>query len=453
VFRDNAKICIPHALAVGIFLIAALAVSPILPASPSLPASPIPTASPSPAASPAIASEEYRTPRAGEKTVIEVFGRKIEIPERDRSRLLAISLGISYFSPKVGDERFYPFGAFYYRNNWVKNRRRLRSVIAGLYNEIEYYEGTWNDSGLEAVAMWENQTLPIPSAEVIEGHRLDDTEIYWGYLRGGIGIGWRRVIPPYHVDNDLRVMVLYEPGYLYFKRADETGPDFVIPPDIFEHRIHIRFRADGMERNLLGLRHAGWAGGVDAVFGRRDRWRDHCYNGQLLRRNTRDYVTLTSYITLALGIPGLSERHRVVLTCHLGWAPDENLDRYSALRLGGGPIGDESEALSRHPIPGATFDEYLADRYAYGTAEYRFEVFPFLFLFLRGTFGYIRRCQIDENKVIRADDDHFAAVDTAVMSGFLWDSVLCVKYAYDWGVVRTERRGGHNVILSWSKSF
>jgi hypothetical protein len=394
----------------------------------------------------------YRTPRAGEAATFLLGERLVEVPGRDRASQRALNLGLSYYVPGIDHGDLIPFGALYFRELPEGGRHRLRAILAGVHNEIDAGAG-FGDGGWQLALTFENHTIPAPSAEIIEGHRLDGTSIRWGYLRGGSGLAWRLPIAPGAVENELRLELLGESGYLYFHHTHETAPNYLIPPDTMEYRLHFRLRLDALERNLLELRHAGWAGGLDAVLGHREEWRDHSYDGQVTADDTRTYFAIKGFLTLAGGLPALSERHRLCGAIHFGYARRYGLDRFSALRIGGGPSGDEAEALSRLPVPGALFDEFLTDHHAYGTIEYRYEIYPFLYLHLAGTAGYMRRFHINANRELSRVGDFLGVVSAMVTTGFLWESLLVVEYAYNWGVIRTEGRGDHNILASWSKSF
>lgn len=405
-----------------------------------------------------VGEEKYRTPRAGERLrgTFPLFGFELDIPARDRSKVSALNLGVAVYQPKVGEDAFIPFGAYYYTDSWEEHRRRLRAIFVGVVNYVDFFEGSWNDTGIELTASWENYTLPIPSSLIIEDEELEDSEIYWGYLRAGFGLGWRGKIAPWQFDNNIAIHFLYEPGLLYFDDTKKTAPNYIVPSTTYEDRYHIRLRIDALERNIMELRHSGWAGGIDAIRGHRYNWKDHDFNGSFREKDTQTYYLVSAYVTWAGGPDFLSERHRFITSLYGAFSPDDGLDRYSALRLGGGPSGDESEALSRSPIPGMRFDEFIVSRYLLFSLEYRFELLFFLYLHVKGSIGVLRRMELKDNEteVALSKNEWIGSVGMALTSGFIWDSQIYLEYVSERGMFRgKERQQGHNVMLSWAKSF
>jgi hypothetical protein len=47
-------------------------------------------------------TDTYRTPRAGEALELEIFGRHVSVPERDRSHINAVNLGSVIVTPNIG---------------------------------------------------------------------------------------------------------------------------------------------------------------------------------------------------------------------------------------------------------------------------------------------------------------------------------------------------------------
>lgn len=399
---------------------------------------------------------EYRTPRAGRQLDTTFLGIRIYIPARERDKTTAISAGTDMYLPKLGDDLFVPYAAFYYSDTWQEKKRRLRLVAAGVVNSIYFYDSAWNDLGIEFAGTWDNYTLPFHSELKIEDTSLEDSEIYWGYIRPGLGLGWRMPIPPHEIDSFFSIYLYYEPGFLYFAKTDNTGSNYILPPETYEDRIHLKIRLDAMERNIMELRHVGWASGVDFIRGHRYRWRDHDYSGSFKEKDTETYHLFTGYITWAGGPSWLSERHRFILSLYGGFAPRKELDRYSAPRIGGGPSGDEAEALAYSPIPGARFDEFIVSRYLLFSLEYRLELLFFVYLHFKGTVGSIRRMDIkkDGQGVALTKDETVGSLSVAITTGFLWDSQVQVQYAHDKGMIRGERnQNGHSLLVSWSKNF
>jgi hypothetical protein len=400
--------------------------------------------------------EKYRTPRAGKSLKGSLLGIDIEVPARERDKVTAVTLGAAIYTPKLADDSVIPFAAFYHTTTWEEKKRRIRMIIALLANYINFYDGTWNNSGFEVAASWENYTLPIPSSLVIEDQELKDSEIYWGYLRGGVGLGWRTRIPPYEIDSFFAIYVMYEPGYLYFKETGNTGPNYIVPSNTYEDRLHVTARVDAMERNIMELRHAGWAAGIDFIRGHRYKWQDHDFNSSFKKDTTETYYLLTGYGTYAGGPGFLSERHRFIFSVYGGLYLDKaDLDRYSAFSLGGGPGGDEAEALSRSPIPGAKFDQFIVSRYLLFGLEYRFELLFFMYIHIKGVIGVIRRLELNKDKteVELTKNEAAGGLGIALTTGFIWDSQLYVEYVRDWGVLRGKETTGDSILIVWSKSF
>ena len=421
---------------------------------PKLPQAPNAEMGPQPAA-----DDEYHTPRAGEalKGYVPLIGVDFEVPARDRSETMAISLGAALYAPKVADDAVIPFLAFYYADSWQEHKRRVRMILAIVANFIDFNDGTWNDLGVEAILGFENYTLPISSTIEIEKKSLEDTEIFWGYVRGAVGLGWRTRISPWQVDNNFSIGFTYEPGLFYFKDTSVTADNYLVPPTTYEDRFHLKVRMDALERNIMEMRHSGWAAGLDAVRGHRYHWRDHDFNGSSKKEDTETYYYISGFGTIAGGPAFLSEKHRFIFSVYWGLEGAKQLDRYSAPRLGGGPGGDESEALSRCPIPGMRLDEFVVSRYLLFGLEYRLELLFFTYLHIKGTIGPIRRMELDDHdrEVAMTKNEAVGSIGVALTTGFIWDSQLYLEYVHDRGLLRgtAKNEGGHNVMFTWSKSF
>ena len=80
---------------------------------------------------------------------ISIDSMEVDIPARDRRSVAALQLGALIQAPDVGNDSITPMGAFFYRKQWDQDRRRLRAVLSGLVNFVDFAEGTWNDSGWE----------------------------------------------------------------------------------------------------------------------------------------------------------------------------------------------------------------------------------------------------------------------------------------------------------------
>ena len=390
---------------------------------------------------------EYHTPLAGEPYHPEVFGKSIDIPGRDREKAAALVLGSIVFAPQLAGQDFLPVGAFYLKHRW--NDTRFRGIFSIFVNETDLTQTLGN---FQFLVHLDNNTIPFPTSEIAGGIEVTRTSIKWGTVTGRVGAGLRLPVQPFQADNDLRAQLFYQAGHLYSKHVTDTGPNVVLPPDTLVHGPLLRLRYDGLRRNLMELPHYGVATGLDAEFIRRDSWSDANYGGAPFARDeTRDYFKLSGYLTTASGLPGLSEKNRLLLSFFGGTAPYGVLDRFSAFRIGGGPFPTETDDLYRVVYPGAMFNQFPVTDYLVGSAEYRRELLFFLYLHLRGTFAWVNR-EIFTTTRFRSLDNSGQAFSAAVTSGFLWGSELFLEYAYDTSILRNGARGS-TVTLLWSKGF
>ena len=329
----------------------------------------------------------YHTPLAGEAFQGEVAGKAVSVPERDRDYVRSLNLGSVFFSPRVGDDVAVPFGAFY----WLKNTKlwRSRAVISLFVNEIDVSR---EFGRFELLGHWDNNTIPFPTDEIIDGQEIKSTSIMYGTFSGGVGIGYRLPVEPYQSDNALRLRLLYIAGYLYTGRVDDTGADVKLPPSTFIQGFRLRMDYDSVRRNIMELPHTGIAGGVEAEVGRRNHWSDFTFGGTVVDGDkTRDFFKVSAFFTGVTGLPWLSERHRLIGAVHGGYAPNQNIDRFSAFRVGGGPFPYEADDLYRYWYPGATFNQFPVSDFAIASLEYRYEILFFLYLHLRATFVEMNR--------------------------------------------------------------
>lgn len=402
----------------------------------------------------AVDEPDYKTPRAGEAFRAEVLGEVIEIPANDRRTSLGLSLGGLFFSPEIGDQPASFFGGVTYRNSWDEDRRWLKMTLAGAYNEVEYAEGGWNESGIDLLGRFWNLTSPLPHVEAEGQNAIEVSRLYWGSLLAGTGLGLRFHVPPYHSDNDFRIQAIYELGYAFTHPDRDTLDTYELPPDTLFHQVHVRFLLDCLERNLIELAHEGVALGADLYLTRRDRWADHGISPEATFRaeDTRDHLKLFAFFRAAMGLPFLSERHRLLFYAGAGWAPNGNLDRFSAFRGGGGPPSSDYPDLSRLPYPGALVDEMLIERYLILTVEYRLEVIFFLYLHLRGTIAWARAGDLRSDLTFDFNNVETQAAHVGFTSGFFFGSRLQVEYVYRTAGPRAEAPG-HAVVLNWEIAF
>ncbi len=162
-------------------------------------------------------------------------------------------------------------------------------------------------------------------------------------------------------------------------------------------------------------------------------------------------MKFSGYLLGAFGIPGLSERNRVLVSAYGGFAPGNNLDRFSAFRIGGGPFPTETDDLWRVSYPGAMFDQFPVSDYVVGTVEYRRELLFFLYLHLRETFAWANRDVLTQRN-LKFSEDHGQTFSVGITSGFFWHSQLYLEYAHDTGILRNGPEG-ESWLVVWSKSF
>jgi len=402
------------------------------------------------AAAPARAADpsEYRTPLAGEQCDIECLGRKYALPKRDRENTRALVFGGSLFAPDLAGHSFIPIGALYYKHRF--HDLRVRGVFSILVNEVDLSR---TSGQFQLLGHVDNNTIPFAATEIDAGKDVPGTSIKWGTANLRLGAGWRLPVAPFQIDNDLRLQLYYQAGYLYSKRLTGTGQGVLLPPDTPVHGPLFRIRYDGLRRNLMELPHEGMAAGLDAEYLTRGTWSDANYGAATFpEAATRDYLKLSGYLNVATGIPLLSEKHRLITSFYGGFAPYGTLDRFSTFRIGGGPIPSEADDMERQVFPGAMFSQFPVADYLIGALEYRREIFSFLYFHLRGTYARVTRevfsAQTPGNFLTETGE----ALTAGLTSGFFWHSEMHLEYTYDSTLLRSGTRGS-NVILLWSKSF
>lgn len=395
--------------------------------------------------------EEYRTPRAGEGFRTEVFDQEVAVQPRDRRSVTAWDLGAAAVAPGVSEAEVLPFASLFL---WRRPDEDtfLRAVVVGVYNEIFASKSGQPFRPFEGILTLNTYTVPFEQAEYLEGKRVDDEELYWGRVHPGFGFGYREDLDePGENDNMIAVSMLAEPGYLYFDEGRDTARNFVDPQDTFEGRGHFQVRLDAMERNLLELPHRGIVMGSDLVYGHRARWDDWGLDRRESSQTGRDFVFFTGYMLGAAGLPFIdNDRHRILGSIHGG--AGDSLDRFSGLRVGGGPTGDEYEALSRPIIPGALMEEFVTNHYAIAVGEYRYEPLFFAFLSVRSSIAYVDRDR-DTGSDASGKQDFLYSIGGRLTSGFFFNSRLQLDYNYNTGVIRHGEFGGHEVVVHLSGSF
>jgi hypothetical protein len=394
--------------------------------------------------------DPYRSPLAGEGFRTNIFGREVTVEPRDRRSVSAWDAGLVSIVPRVGDVNTFPFASLYF---WRRpdDDLLLRAVTIGLYNDIYFGKSTPALGPFEGILTLNSLTPPAAQAESIDGEKIDDEELYWGQVRPGIGFGYRESLAsPGHQDNMLALSFIGEPGFLYSDSGHDTAPEYIEPQDTFEGRLRLMGRLDLLERNLLELPHRGLATGCDLGYGYRADWDDWGIDGRE-SGDDPDYVLATGYIVGACRAPFLGDdRHHLVGSLHGGVG--DGLDRFSGLRVGGGPTGEDYEAISRATLPGATLDEFQTERYAVAIAEYRWEPIFFTFLSVRGSVAYVDRERFEDGGVDR-EGDVLSSIGGRVTTGFLFRTRLQLDYNYNFGVVRDGDYGGHELVVHLSGNF
>jgi hypothetical protein len=388
----------------------------------------------------------YRTPRVGEGVRASLFGEPLELAPRDRRSLRVWQLGFAA-AVDADDNEFEPLPTLYFWEH-PDDGHLVRAVVAGIYNQVTWAAGS--GSGGESMLTFESYTPLSANGELVDGQVADGEKLFWGYVRGGIGIGTRSRAAPFGQENMFAANVLLEPGLLYFGRGDKTDPNYQVPDSTPELRLRGLLRYDGIERNLLVLPHAGVAFGADAVFGYRFESDDWGLPGTEMHSSNHHYAEATGYAFGITGVPGLSpdgqECNRIYASLHAG--AGDRLDRFSAQRVGGGPDlrGSEYETTVRPWLPGTALGEFFPNHYAIGSLGYRRELAFFAHLDVGGTLAWLDRDTQQPAGRERVDDT-LAALSVRLSTGFVGRTVLQIGYAHNFDVVRDGQRGGDEFTL------
>ena len=409
---------------------------------------------------PARAEEPYHTPLAGDAYHTTLFGEEVNVAPRDRTNLTALNLGL-YYVPDIKEEVVTPFGTLYFWRNFDDGKTILRAVVSVVYNDVRYTVTPPALGGLEVVFTLHNFTVPVAQSEYVEGVEIDDA-LYWLQWNLGFGLGYSTKLAPGFQDNILDVSLTYEPGMLTSRKSSETLPGYVVPQNTYEGRVHFRFRADAMTRNIMELAHHGLSGGVDVIYGNRTDWNswggDAAF-GMSGGASHRNWLTAAAYAVAAGDVPFVQdERHRLIAQLHAGVG--SHVDRFSALRINGGPGGDEAEALSRVILPAGAFDEFFTPLYGIASLEYRYELLFFLYLHLKGDLAAVERYRFDTPSIQGPASyqlNTMPSVTAGLTSGFIWNSELEVYFTHSFSMLRDIDRnpqfGGNSLVVSWSREF
>lgn len=391
----------------------------------------------------------YHTPLAGEAFHTVFMGKTIDIPAQDRTSVTALTLGGVLYTPKQGETSLTPIGALFINRTWENSR--TRNVISIFMNDLEYDHSFGN---LELVTRLETNTIPFGQREVVNNNEIKSSDTIWGTVLASIGPGLRYKVAPFQIDNDVRLQLLGRVGYFYAKRTSDTGQNLVLPPDTMLYGAKLRGRYDGIRRNLMELPHTGLAAGFDLDYMYRDKWANFgtIPDAVFTKADTRDYLQFNGYLMGVGGIPGLSEKNRVLFSLHGGVTRQRSADRYNAITIGGGPLPGETGDLSRPGYPGTMFNQVLVSNYALLALGYRRELAPFIYLHLRETFIWADRAAVTDTNQFLFKSSTGAATTIGVDTGFFWNSALYLGYSWDTGFIRNGKPGS-GLILTWSKAF
>ena len=402
-------------------------------------------------------AQDDRTPRAGEAFSATVLGSILSVAAVDRRVVTDVNLSFAVIPDQLERRRFVPAGGVLLWRNRGGLDGRVRALLSGLYDDVRWDVAPEDRFG--AALTFFNETLPWDRSEYVQGRRISGADLQRHQIRAGAGVGWRRRIAPGGQDNAVEASLTFEPGALLFARGRSTSADFRIPRDAFEGRLHFRLRTDSLERNILELPHAGWAGGVDAAAGERAGWQS--WGGGLFGVSSgaegRRWERLEAWALAAFGTPGLPrERHRWIASAYAGVG--SHLDRFSAFRLGGGSNTGDVEALSSPIVPAAAYEELFPSRYGLVNLEYRFQALFFLYLQLKGTLAWVEQPRFlpgGSGVVSRVRPLH--GITAGLTSGFLWNSEIELNGAWNFGLEREKngrpRKGGRSLLLSWTKAI
>ncbi len=406
------------------------------------------------------AEEPYHTPLAGDAYTTTVFGHPAVVAPRDRTNLTALNLGL-YAVPDYKGEKLAGFGALYRWRNVDDGKTVFRGIMNGVFDDVRYTITPSFFGGANAVFTFHNFTVPVAQSEYVEGVEVPDP-LYWYEAQLGLGLGASTKLAPSHQDNIAAVSLTYEPGFLVFRKAVDHAPGFGVPGNTYEGRVHLRARADAMTRNVMELAHRGLSGGMDVVYGNRSNWNtwggDSAF-GMSGGASHRNWLTASAYAVAAGGVPFVDdEHHRLIARAHAGVG--SHVDRFSGLRLSGGPGGDEAESLSRPILQGAAFNEFFTDLYGITSLEYRYELMFFFYLHFQGDIAWVDRYRFTTPGFTGPASYQLDVIPSATVgltTGFIWNSELEVYYAHSFGMLRNiagnPRFGGNSVVVSWAREF
>lgn len=385
----------------------------------------------------------------------KVFGRWITVKPGDPRSVTAWDTGLDISEPPPEGSEILPFGEFYIWRH-PDSRTLFRAEISGVWDDI--FLARRIDGPLEAVLTFTNYTVPFPQSELVDGKELKTEQLLWGYIRPGFGIGWRRQVWPGNQDNMLAADLTIEPGFLFFAKGSDTARNFTAPRDTPELRAHLQVRWDALRRNLIKLPQEGYAAGADLVYGYRPGWRDWGIDRAQAASGGREYASFAGYFLAAGGVPWVplaplvKERHRLIGAIYGG--SGYHLDRFSAVRVGGGPnpFGEEYGSTYRPILPGSAIYEFSPQQYLLATVEYRYQPAFFACIGLDASAGWLDRFRRTGTQIVKKNDV-LPAIGTRLTTGFFFDTLLQIAYNHNFGVVRENSFGGNEILINISGEF
>jgi hypothetical protein len=406
------------------------------------------------AATSVVRADEYKTPHAGEAAVGTIFGREVRAPNRNRGRITYLNAGAVLLPDGPDGLGFGPAGGAYFWRAPEEGESRLRAVVAGIANELRWDLAVSENKVVAVVTSFDSLSPPWARSAYVQGERQLSGELEWYQARLGIGLAAHSRIGPGAIDNALDVALTLETGNLWFDEGDRTDPTFVLPTNTFEYRGHLRVRADAFVRNIVELPHRGWSAGADGTWGRRVKWEPWGLPSEGLETGGASWLAASAFAVAATGLPGLSERHRLVGMVHAGAGSD--LDRFSAFCLGSGSTWGDFETLSRVLLPAAGVDEIATSRYATVDLEYRFEPIFFLYLQLRGTLAWAD-VPVRTGAGAETRTGSFPAVSAGFTTGLPWNLSMEFLGSWNFGLENTVdgrvEKGRGGFFFSVTKEF
>ena len=395
--------------------------------------------------------------QTGEEWSARVFGETVTAKAGNQRSVSAWDAGLDLSEPPPGNYEILPVGdIFIWRH--PDNRSLFRAELSGVWDDVFWARrigglGPGSRGSFEGVLTFQNYTVPFEQSELVDGEELKSESLLWGYVRPGIGIGYRRQVPPGGQSNMLAADLIFEPGFLFFARGSDTADNFLAPHDTFEFRTRLELRWDALKRNLLRLPQKGYAAGADIVYGYRAEWRNWGVNGAEPAGEGRNYASFTGYFLAAGGLPWVkSKSQRLVGAIHAG--SGFQLDRFSAERVGGGPdpLGEEYGSTYRPVLPGSVIREFFPEHYVIVTGEYRWQPFFFACLGADASAGWLDRLRRTGGGIVQKDNI-LPSLGVNITTGFFFKTRLKIAYNYNFSVVRNGGYGGHELLMEISGSL